>query len=154
MLTGTWWLGFGLQNLNGLDGDHTIHLLPVGLFFCTATCWNVYFLKVATLTQSALWKYLNFMSNFFPLLPSLSSSLFSSWKSSIVTNICWNYDGLEHILMLLQVNFITFFIFLLFCFIYFFNLPKFIQVWSAACWSFQENSVCWWDHLWGAFLGK
>lgn len=30
MLVGTWRLGFGLGNLDGWDGDHSIHLLSAG----------------------------------------------------------------------------------------------------------------------------
>lgn len=34
MLTGTWCMGIGLGNLDGWDGDHTIHVLPAGGFCC------------------------------------------------------------------------------------------------------------------------
>ena len=121
------------------------------VWFLISTSWNVYFLRVATLTLRLHYEsYLNFMSNFFSLSLSLSLSRVGSLQLSPIS-IEITY-GLERLFMLLLVNFITFFIFLLFCF--FFNLPKFIQVRSAGCWSFEENSVCWWDNIWGAFLGK
>lgn len=35
MHIGSWCLGFGLGNLDGWDGDYTIHLLSAGMFCCS-----------------------------------------------------------------------------------------------------------------------
>ena len=136
-------MGFGLRNL-GWMGWITQFTYFQQVCSLISTSWNVYFLKFATLTLRLHYEsYLNFSL-------SLSLSRVGSLQlSPISVEITY---GLERLFMLLLVNFITFFIFLLFCF--FFNLPKFIQVRSAGCWSFEENSVCWWDNIWGAFLGK
>ena len=141
LVLGAWGLGCEIW----MDGmDHTIHLLPAGLFFDIYILKCIFFESCNSHSQTALWKLSEFLS--------LSLSRVGSLQlSPISVEITY---GLERLFMLLLVNFITFFIFLLFCFIYFFNLPKFIQVWSAGCWSFEENSLCWWDYIWGAFLGK
>ena len=142
---GVW--GFGFWNLNGLDGDHTIHLLPVGLFFDSYMLNCIFFEVCKTHFQTALWKLFEFHEQFLSSLAlalalALTLTLFLSFSQAGSLQLSPIYveitHGLEHILRLLQVNFITFFIFLLYCFIYFFNLPKFIQVWSAACDHFKK----------------
>lgn len=38
MLSGSWCLGIGLGNLDGWDGDYTIHVLPAGFLLCLLSC--------------------------------------------------------------------------------------------------------------------
>ena len=144
LVLGAW--GLGCEILDGWDGSHNS---PTSSRF---VLWYLH------LEMYIFWKLQLSLSDcimkviWISLSLSLSLSRVGSLQlSPISVEITY---GLERLFMLLLVNFITFFIFLLFCFIYFFNLPKFIQVWSAGCWSFEENSLCWWDYIWGAFLGK
>lgn len=78
MLTGTWCMGIGLGNLDGWDGDHTIHVLPAGVFCCFRSfnlCVNILLFG---------------MIIFFWLISSILL-LSLGWKSSIVTGFCGNY---------------------------------------------------------------
>lgn len=87
MLLGAWSLGFGLGNLDGWDGDYTVHLLSAGFFYYNDL--NLILLNSHT-GELALC--------FFFLVCLQAGSLQLSPVSVEITY------GLERILMLLQVS--------------------------------------------------
>ena len=89
---------------------------------------------------------------------AISLSLFQpGWKSSTAAHLSWNHlwsRAYPHVASG-QLNIWFFFSFHLIAFIlYKLSLPKVTLKLIAGSWSFQENSICWWNYIWGTVHGE